>query len=165
MCVCVCVAVTDRMGMRWRAEADSRGVLQTVRHEGHTLKDLLRTSCRHTHGAVRATEPQKEQRPFKAFSGKHHLKPVPPTHLLSWPASQTAYCGGWDQRIVGVPVPQCLATVALKLLLLIIKDCCCTPFLCLSHSLFFHPLQSQFANGCSNLVIYCCQRYASSKMH
>lgn len=34
-----------------------------------------------------------------------------------------------------------------------------------SHYLFSHLLQSQFANGCSNLVIYCCQRCAWSKMH
>lgn len=88
------------------------------------------------------------------------------SHPLSWWANQWAYCCDvCDQRFMGVRVPQCLATIALKLLLLIIKDCRRTLSLCLALHLFFHLLQSQFANGCSNLVIYCCQRYASSKMH
>lgn len=74
--VCARVRETDRMGMRWRAETDSEGALQTVSHEGRTLRDRRG----HMEGARRVTQPRKEQRPFKADSGMHHIEPVAPTH-------------------------------------------------------------------------------------
>lgn len=157
------------MGMRWRAKAGSEGVRQTVRHEGRTLKDPSPAASRtHTEGCE--GRGKKNRGPSKLIVACiTYCQSLPPTV----PASQSMglCCDVCDQRFMGVRVPQCLATVALNLLLLIIKDCCRTHSLCLCLSasvsllLLCYLLQSQFANGCSNLVIYCCQRYASSKMY
>lgn len=126
-----------------------------------------RASHGHTRRAMSVTGPQKEQRLFKRWLWHASLR-ASAFHALSRPANQWAYCCDvWEQRFMGVRVLQCLATEALKLLLLIIKDCCRTHSHSASLSLFILPVyrRKQFANGCSNLVIYCCQRYASSKTH
>lgn len=95
--------------------------LQTVRREGQPLKDQSRASDRHTERAMSATGPQKEQRLFKAACAMHHSDPAPPTHCRGQPINGSIVVM-YATRFMGVRVPQCLATITLKLLLLIIKD-------------------------------------------
>lgn len=159
---------SDRMGMSWRARSHSE-----CRCRLRGMKDAhwkIRNRC--------LTDTQRDCLSAIVATGKtealqswlwHASLRAGASYSLSQPANQCAHrrdvC---VQRFMGARVPQCLATAALQLATVDYKRLLphtLTPSLSLSLLLFLHLLQSQFANGCSNLVIYCCRRYASSKMH
>lgn len=134
---------TDRMGMRCRSQTYSCK-LRGIKHAHWFPAD--------THRGVWGRQSHRENRsPSKSIAA---LGPVLPQPILMMYSIWPEVCGCLHAAVSGY-----------------CSSCYCWLWnAAAAHSaslpLFsLHPLQSQFANGCSNLVIYCCQRCASSKMH
>lgn len=135
----ICGRVTDRMGMRWREGTDSEygaGCKLRAMKDAHWKIHRGRLTDTQRGLWVRRGQGKNKGCPELIVACITWSWCVPPTVLASQSMSLLLWCM-WPE-VYGCPVPQCLATIALKRLLLIIKDRCRTLSLCLPLPLLFY---------------------------